>query len=334
MAAVGDVRQPTVIGTAFAIRDPWPWPEFARLARHGDQLGYRAVFLPEIAGRDAFAALTGLAGETSQLQLGTGVVPMTSRRASLTAMGIATVHERSGGRAILGLGTGAPHPGALDEIRAQVDEIRALLDPGAGREGGEGPRLGLDRPVPVWLAALGPRAVALAGEIADGVLLNWCTPERVADARAGVRAAAERAGRDPDSVTIAAYIRSAVASGETWDIARAALALAAGEYASYPAYHRQFETMGVGRAADAAAAAEARAGHRVPPLGPVAPLLDAVCLHGEPETARSRLREFREAGCDLPVIYPVPFDAGAGLEGVGSAGVASVSGTLEALAPA
>jgi alkanesulfonate monooxygenase SsuD/methylene tetrahydromethanopterin reductase-like flavin-dependent oxidoreductase (luciferase family) len=332
MAAVGDVRQPTVIGTAFAIRDPWPWPEFARLARHGDQLGYRAVFLPEIAGRDAFAALTGLADETTQLQLGTGVVPMTSRRASLTAMGAATVHERSGGRAILGLGTGAPRPGALDELRAQVGEIRALLHPGAGREAGEGPRLGLDRPVPVWLAALGPRAVALAGEIADGVLLNWCTPERVADARAGVRAAAERAGRDPDSVTIAAYIRSAVASGETWDTARAALALAAGEYASYPAYRRQFEAMGVGRAADAAA--EARAGHRGPPPGQVAPLLDAVCLHGEPETARARLGEFREAGCDLPVIYPVPFDARPGLESVGSTGVASVSGTLQALAPA
>ena len=99
------------------------------------------------------------------------------------------------GRAILGLGTGAPRPGALDELRAQVAEIRASLDPGGRRERGDG-RLGLDRPVPVWIAALGPRAVALAGETADGVLLNWCSPERVADASAAVRAAAERAGRD------------------------------------------------------------------------------------------------------------------------------------------
>ena len=321
-----------MIGTAFAIRDPWPWSEFAWLVRHGDQLGYRAVFLPEIAGRDAFAALTGLAGETSQVRLGTGVVPMTSRRASLTAMGAATVHERSGGRAILGLGTGAPRPGALDDLRAHVREIRALLDPAVRRETGDGPWLELDRPLPVWIAALGPRAVVLAGESADGVLLNWCTPRRVAEARADVRAAAERAGRDPDSVTIAAYIRSAVGTGDRKDAARDALALAAGEYASSPAYRRQFEAMGVGPAADAAAVA--RSEHRVPSPGSVAPLLEAVCLHGDPDSARARLDAFRRAGCDLPVIYPVPFDVGDGREGAGGgAGASSVSATLQALAP-
>ena len=97
-------RQPR--GTAFALRDAFPWPTFAGLARTAEALGYRAVFLPEIAGRDAFAALTGLAGETGELLLGTGIVPMTSRSPRVTAMGVATVHERSGGRAILGLGTG------------------------------------------------------------------------------------------------------------------------------------------------------------------------------------------------------------------------------------
>ena len=97
-------RQPTVSGTAFALRDPWPWPAFAGLARLGDELGYRAVLLPEIAGRDSFVALAGLAGETSQLLLGTGIVPMTSRLPALTAMAVATVHERSGGpRAAPGL---------------------------------------------------------------------------------------------------------------------------------------------------------------------------------------------------------------------------------------
>ena len=299
MASVSVERQAVLTGTAFALRDAWPWPAFARLAELGERLGYRAVLLPEIAGRDAFAALTGLAGETSRLLLGTGVVPITSRRVSVTAMGAATVHERSDGRAILGLGTGGPRPGALDDLRSQVGEIRALLD-GAGRSGG---LLGLRRPVPIWIAALGPRAVALAGSVADGVLLNWCTPERVADARMQIAEAAEAAGRDPRAITIAAYVRAAVAGSA--DEGRRALADAAAEYASYSAYRRQFETMGLGEAA--AAAATARTDGRDPPLDAVAPLVNGVCLLGSAADARARLAAYRRAGCHLPVVYPVPF---------------------------
>ena len=61
----------------------------------GETAGYAAVFLPEIAGRDAFVALGALAGETRDLLLGTGVVPMSSRTPPLTAMAAATVQERS-----------------------------------------------------------------------------------------------------------------------------------------------------------------------------------------------------------------------------------------------
>ena len=315
MTAVSPARQPIVSGTAFALRDAWPWPAFERLARAGEGFGYRAVFLPEIASRDAFAALAALAGATSRLSLGTGVVPMGARRAGLTAMSVATVHERSGGRAVLGIGTGPARPGALDELEAQVREIRSILDRTVG-SAPDGSVLSLDRPVPIWIAALGPRAVALAGRVADGVLLNWCTPERVADARARVAEAAESAGRDPTSITVAAYIRAAIGDGEPGSNgARAALAEAAGEYSSYPAYRRQFDAMGVGAAA-------ATAAHDPRALDAVAPLLDAVCLTGE--RAHDRLAAYREAGCDLPVVYPVPF---------GDDRPGSVVSTLEALAP-
>ncbi|MGH2631625.1 MAG: LLM class flavin-dependent oxidoreductase [Actinomycetota bacterium] len=321
---MGAVRQPRVTGTAFALRDAWPWAELARLARHGEDLGYRAVFLPEIAGRDAFAALTGLAGETSQLLLGTGVVPMTSRRVSITAMGAATVHERSGGRAILGIGTGRPRPGALDALREQVSEIRDLLagdDSPAAPSGGP-ERLVLERPVPVWTAALGPAALALAGAVADGVLLNWCTPERVAEAAGAVARAAEDAGRDPESVTVAAYIRAAVGSDDV--VAARSLAAAAGEYASYPAYRRQFEAMGLGRAAAAASAASAAQPNDDAASEGALALVEAVCLSGDSSAARARLAAYREAGCDLRVVYPVA---------VTGAGARSVAGSMAALAP-
>ena len=107
---------------------PFPWPEFVQLAREGEGLGYAAVFLPEIGGqRDTLVALGGLAGETEDLRLGTGIIPMSSRTPSLTAMAAATVQERSSGRLVLGIGTGPAVPGALDRLRDLVVMIRRLL---------------------------------------------------------------------------------------------------------------------------------------------------------------------------------------------------------------
>jgi len=293
--------------TAFALRDPLPWKEFASVARTGEELGYRGVFLPEIAGRDAFAALTGLAAETEGLLLGTGVVPMTSRKARVTAMGAATVQERSGGRAILGVGTGPAGPGALDRLREYVAELRDA-------------RLSLDvgAPAPIWSAPLGPRALRAAGEIADGALLNWCPPERVTAARELIREGAEQAGRDPTSVTVAVYVRGNLGSDEAH--AMEALSRATGEYASYPAYARQFDEVGLG--AEAAAAAEAHRAGR--PRDVPDELVRAICLVGDADAARARVEEFREAGADLPVVYPVASERDA---------IGSIMGTLFALAP-
>src|SRR5712691_12237036 len=121
MAAVPAHRQ--LGGTAFALRDPLPWSDFSGLARAGERLGYSGVFLPEIAGRDAFAALAALAGETSGLLLATGIVPMPSRTPLLAAMGAATVQERPAGRHILGIGTGPAAPGALERLRDHVATV-------------------------------------------------------------------------------------------------------------------------------------------------------------------------------------------------------------------
>jgi alkanesulfonate monooxygenase SsuD/methylene tetrahydromethanopterin reductase-like flavin-dependent oxidoreductase (luciferase family) len=261
-------RQPR--RTAFTIRD-LPWTEVAALAREGEALGYEAVFLPETGSRDTLATLVGIAGETETLRLGTGVIPMGARTSKLAAMAAATVQERSGGRLTLGVGTGGSAPGALDRLQTYVAELREFLSASP---------LPLAAPVPVWIAALGPRAVELAGEVADGVILNWCTPERVAEARDAIRASAEAAGRDPEAVTISVYVRAAFSRR-----ADEALRAAAAEYASYPSYARQFEAMGVKVTAEA--------------------VVDAVCLRGDPERARDRLDAYRVAGADLPVVYPV-----------------------------
>jgi len=305
------------MGRAFALRDPLPWAALASIVREGEEAGYDTVFLPEILGRDALVTLAALAGETNDLGLATGVVPMRSRTPLLTAMAAATVHERSGGRLMLGVGTGPPRPGALDELRGFVLALRALLAGGTiGRSGREvGLALDPGSPVPIWISAMGPRAFALAGEIADGAILNWCTPERVVFARGRIAEAAEAARRDPAEVTLAVYVRAWV--GEDLEAARRALRIAAGEYASYPAYRRQFEHLGLGPQADRAAAAH-RAGR--PEEVPEA-LFEAVSAVGA--EAPGRLAAYREAGADVAVVYPV----------VVGEPTASIRGTLAALAP-
>src|SRR5262245_53800581 len=301
MPAVSEPRQPS--GTAFALRDPLPWEDLAAIVRGSEDAGYAALFLPEISGRDALVTLGALAGETRHLLLGTGVVPMASRTTMLTAMAAATVHERSRGRLILGIGTGGAAPGALDRLRDRVGDLRALLGGETVEIDGAARRLSLapGSRVPIWISALGPRAMRLAGEVADGVLLNWCPPERVAFAAERIREGAERSGRDPGEVMIGVYVRSWVGEDEAY--AWPARLEAAAQYASIPAYARQFEQTGLGSEAPEA-------------------LVRAVCALGD--DARDRIEAYREAGADLPVVYPVATADTA----------ASIESTLSAMAPA
>lgn len=287
--------------TGFALRDPFPWPVMAELARLGESRAYEAVFLPEIAGRDTLVTLGLLTADTERLRLATGVVPMDARSPMLTAMAAAAVQERSGGRLILGLGTGAAVPGALGRLRELVGTLRRLLAGERVVVEGRALQLSLvpEAPVPIWLSALGPRAVRLAGELADGVLLNWCTPERVASAVAQLREGAEEAGRDPEDVAVGVYVRANL--GDDEEAAMRSMRIAAAEYASFPAYAAQFGVMGLGEEAAAAAAAHA-AGR---PDEVPAVLVRAVGLIGPAAAARERLNAYRESGASLPVVYPV-----------------------------
>jgi alkanesulfonate monooxygenase SsuD/methylene tetrahydromethanopterin reductase-like flavin-dependent oxidoreductase (luciferase family) len=303
--------------TGFALRDPLPWGDLSAIVRAAETAGYDALWLPQVTARDPFVALGALAGETRDLLLATGVVPMRSRTAMSTAMAAATVHERSDARLVLGIGTGGgAGRGALDELRSYVDTVRSLLSGEIAECDGRPVRLSLapPRPPPIWISALGPRSMRLAGEIADGALLNWCPPERVAFARARIAEGAQAAGRDGAQVAIAVYVRSWV--GDDLAGGMSAMRAAAAEYASYPAYARQFEQVGLGTEATAAAEAH-RAGR---PDDVPEGLVSAVTAVGD--DAATRVSEFAEAGAH-PVIYPVAVDGSA----------ASIEATLLALAP-
>lgn len=285
------------------------WEDLASLGRLAEELGYEAIFTPEIGGWEAFTTLTGMAAETERIGLVTGVVPLAARDLDRLAMGASSLQELSRGRFTLGVGSREP----IERTRAAVQALRGLITKGQAYDELSGEASETDwssdpRPAPVYLAALGPLMVSLAGEIADGVILNWCTPERVAQARAAIP--------DREGFTIAVYVRACLSHVD--EHAVEALKVATARYASLDPYARQFDAMGLGKEAGMAREDRDRTAEAVPDR-----LVEATCVWGSREATLARLQEYRDAGADVVVVYPVA---------AGEA-VSSLTGTLMAAAP-
>jgi alkanesulfonate monooxygenase SsuD/methylene tetrahydromethanopterin reductase-like flavin-dependent oxidoreductase (luciferase family) len=147
-----------------------------------DQLGYHTVLIPEGWGFDAGVVLAEIAVKTTRIRIATGVTSIWGRSPATIAMMAATLDDLSGGRFTLGLGTSTPtlaeqlHDVAFQRPAARladtISQVRTLLHGGrmTSTGGGRGLRLGLpSRPdLPIWVAALGPRATATALRAADG----------------------------------------------------------------------------------------------------------------------------------------------------------------------
>jgi 5,10-methylenetetrahydromethanopterin reductase len=300
-----------------------PVPRLVDLARLAEAAGYESVWVPEGSGKDAFSLLTAYALATRRIRLGTGIVVVYPRSPSILAMTAATLDHVSGGRAVLGLGIGhrpiveAGHGVVFDRpvrrTREYVALIRAILRGGPLPATGIVPvtRFELDfvpeRPdLPIYLAALGPQMCRLAGQVADGVLLNWATPEAVAEAVAEVRRGAEQAGRDPAAIDVACYIRAAAGDDET--AARRSLAVEVARYVTLDFYRRLFEASGFARET-AAVMAALPGGLDAAAAGVSDAMLEAIALFGSAGGWRERLDRYRALGVTLPVIAPVPVGA-------------------------
>src|ERR1700742_5078399 len=211
-----------------------PFDQLRAAAREAAELGFESVWTPAGGVPDSFHVCAAWSHDTS-LRTGISVVPAARMWTPLAlAAQAATLAQLSAGQFVLGLGTGGYGPGfwasvglpdrPIAVMREYVTEVRGLLageQVTAGRIGhGEGvslaapggPRpasLGVADlpPAPVYLAALGPQMLRLAGETADGVLLNWATPERIAASRAQGDTGGAPAGRAPGSVPLTMYIR-------------------------------------------------------------------------------------------------------------------------------
>jgi 5,10-methylenetetrahydromethanopterin reductase len=256
------------IGVSFS--EDVPVAEQRLLARDAEAAGLASLWANDGYGRDPLLLCQAWADATERLQIGVGVAQLPTRTPVQLARAAVTVQESSSGRLLLGLGIsqastlaswhGMDRPRPLATMRDALAIIRSVMSGEQTDHDGEVLsshrfRLAvtpLPPTTPLYLGAMGPKMLALAGAAADGVLLSWESPAAAADAAGAVRAAAAQAGRA--SPEIAAYVRMAVADDR--GAARAALATEVAAY--WPYYGEHFAGQRLGPSCVAAQAASAQ----------------------------------------------------------------------------
>lgn len=306
----------------FEITDAGDIASRAELARWGEARGFDDAWTAEITDPDAFVVLTAAALATSRLRLGTGIVPLGVRSAPHLAAAAASLAEVSGGRFVLGIGVsskvivedwnGVPYDRPVQRARESVEVLAQVLDGGRSDLAGEQVRthgFKLRNPPaarpPILLAALGPTMLELAGEIADGVFLNFIPTEAVPAAVEAVRRGATRAGRTaPPEVVLG--VPCAVTDDP--DTARREFAHALGFYLTAPPYQRALERYGF--EAEVAAARTAWAARDMDGVRAAISdrLVDGIGAFGPAELCRERVVEFSTAGVGSVSISPTQPD--------------------------
>jgi F420-dependent oxidoreductase-like protein len=198
------------------------------IVQEAERLGYDSVWTAEAYGSDSATILAWLAGQTSTIRLGSGIFQMPGRSPAMTAMTAATIDQLSDGRMILGIGSSGPqvaegwHGQRFAQQLQRTREYVAVVRMALARErvefhgetlelplpDGQGRALKLTIPpiqerIPVYLAAIGPKNTALAGEIADGWIPTLFSPEHVSELRPFLEEGAARSGRSLEGFDIA-----------------------------------------------------------------------------------------------------------------------------------
>jgi probable F420-dependent oxidoreductase len=289
-----------------------------RAAARATELGYSSFWVAETVGMEAFATLSAIGAAQPNLSLGTGVLALQLRTPAVTAMGAATLQALHPDRDIL-LGVGISSPAVVNRWHgatygtrplAQTREYLTLLRECLSGEKVtfqgdyfqvKGFRLGIDpgeRRPKIILAALNPKMLEMAGELADGVLLNYLPASHVAWSVEQVR----RGG----DATVYAYVHVGVTEREpNLDRGRRDIF----SYAVVDSYANNFI-----RAGFADEVAEIRehhsAGDRDGAVSAVSDrMVDAIDVLGDANHVRATVQAYVEAGVDVPVIMPMPWGA-------------------------
>ncbi|MCC7575352.1 MAG: 5,10-methylenetetrahydromethanopterin reductase [Methanomethylovorans sp.] len=198
-----------------------PVLKIAHYAKLAEEQGFDNVWITDhYNNRDVYSTLTVLAMNTNSIKLGTGVTNPYTRNIAVTASSIASINEISGGRAILGLGPGdkatfdamgIAWDKPLTTTKESIQALRSFFEGKKVTMDGEavkfsGAKMAFKAGnVPIYMGAQGPKMLELAGEVADGVLINASHPRDFEEAVKQISAGAKKAGRDPKDVDVAAY---------------------------------------------------------------------------------------------------------------------------------
>lgn len=291
----------------------------AAVATWAEQRGFDDVWTAEITDPDAFVVLAAAALATSTIRLGTAVIPLGVRTATHLAAAAASVCDVAPGRFALGVGVssetiverwnGVPYDRPLQRARESVELVRAVLagertsfDGEQLRSHGFRLRRPPSSPPPVLLAALNVKMLELAGEVADGVYLNFIPVDAVPDALGAVRRGARRAARSelPEVVL-------AVPCQVTDDVDRAVSEFA-GDLAFYltaPPYQRALEWYGFADEVE-----RARRAWESRDLAAVSDVVSPRMVHsigafGPAAHCREQIARFVDAGVTTVAISPV-----------------------------
>jgi F420-dependent oxidoreductase-like protein len=210
------------LGLNLGYQTPWSTPaDHLALAQEAERLGVSVVWVAEAYGSDSPSMLAWIAGQTSRIEVGSAVMQIPARTPAATAMTAATIDTLSGGRFRLGLGVSGPqvsegwHGVRFDKPLARTREYVRIVRTALAREvvtsdsefyrlplpdgPGKALKLGFHprrADIPIYLAAVGPRNLELAGEIADGWLAVFFSPQHAGEQLARVAAGRARAGKD------------------------------------------------------------------------------------------------------------------------------------------
>ena len=308
------------------------------IVQEAERLGYDSVWAAEAYGSDTATVLAWLAAGTSTINLGSAIFQIPARSAAMTAMTAATIDNLSNGRMRCGIGASGPqvaegwHGQRYGRMLQRTREYVAVMRMALARERVEfhGETLELPLPdgpgkalkltiapvqerIPIYLAAIGPKNTALAGEIADGWIPTLFAPEHVAEFRTFLEEGAARAGRSLDGFDIAPTVNVLVtddlASGR--DAMRPYLALYIGGMGSRRQnfYNRLAVRYGFEEAARTVQdlyleGKREEAGAALPDE-----LIDLVTLCGPREHVRERLAVYRDAGVGTLMVTPMAWTA-------------------------
>jgi probable F420-dependent oxidoreductase len=298
-----------------------PLAEHAEIVRALPDLGYTDVWSAETNGTDAFTPLVLASAWEPTLRLGTAIVPVYTRGPALIAMSAAALAAAAPGRFVLGLGASSPViVGGWNGIpfeapyRRSRDVLRAVRTALAGeRVDGEFDSFTIKRfkletapatPPKIVLAALRPQMLRLAGREADGAILNWLASYDVAQCTAAI-------GNPAAEIVARIFVCPTADTGFARNLGR----LLISTYLTVPAYAAFHDWLGRGELLapmHAAWAAGDRAGaaRAIPDE-----VVDALVLHGRPESVREQVQAYVTAGVGTPVLAVLPTpDGPAGLD--------------------